>query len=107
MGGVKSMWVIVMFDLPTETKKNKRDYRRFVDFLLSDGFTLTQFSIYTRPCANWEAAQKHGDRVEAKLPPEGQVRMLTLTSRQMERMRIFYGKSPGEPEQLPLQLTFY
>ena len=42
------MRVIVMFDLPTLTKDNMRDYRRFRKFLLKNGFIMLQESIYTK-----------------------------------------------------------
>lgn len=40
------MWVLVLFDLPTETKKDKKAYVDFKKNLQKDGFTMFQFSIY-------------------------------------------------------------
>ena len=40
------MWVLVLFDLPTETKKEKKAYSDFRKNLQRDGFTMFQFSIY-------------------------------------------------------------
>ena len=37
------MWVLVLFDLPTETKKDKRAYADFRKNLQKDGFTMFQF----------------------------------------------------------------
>ena len=45
------MWVLVLFDLPTETKKEKKAYADFRKNLQKDGFTMFQFSIYVRHCA--------------------------------------------------------
>lgn len=47
------MWILVFFDLPTETKKDIKEYTIFRKFLLDDGFTMFQFSIYilTAPAA--------------------------------------------------------
>ena len=42
------MWVLVLFDLPTETKKDKKAYADFRKNLQKDGFTMFQFSIYVR-----------------------------------------------------------
>ena len=44
------MWVLVLFDLPTETKKDKKAYTDFRKNLQKDGFTMFQFSIYVRHC---------------------------------------------------------
>lgn len=101
------MWLIVAFDLPTETPKNKTDYRRFRDFLLADGHTMLQYSVYARPCANREDAEKHSDRIESALPPDGKVRVLALTGMQYARMKCFFGKSTEEAEKPPEQLSFF
>lgn len=51
------MWILVFFDLPTETKKDKKAYTNFRQFLVKDGFTMFQFSIYVRHCASMENAE--------------------------------------------------
>lgn len=53
------MWVLVLFDLPTETKKEKKAYVDFRKNLQRDGFTMFQFSIYVRHCASSENAAVH------------------------------------------------
>ena len=53
------MWVLVLFDLPTETKKDKKAYVDFKKNLQKDGFTMFQFSIYVRHCASSENAEVH------------------------------------------------
>ena len=53
------MWVLVFFDLPTETKKERKAAADFRKKLLSDGFLMFQFSIYIRHCASAESAQVH------------------------------------------------
>lgn len=53
------MWVLVLFDLPTETKKDKKAYAEFRKNLQKDGFTMFQFSIYVRHCASCENAEVH------------------------------------------------
>src|SRR5690606_23859296 len=42
------MWVLVFFDLPTETKLERSVATRFRKHLLDDGFAMFQFSIYLR-----------------------------------------------------------
>ena len=67
------MWVLVLFDLPTETKKEKKAYTDFRKKLVTDGFTMFQFSIYLRHCPSRENAEVHIKRVKAFLPEAGQV----------------------------------
>jgi CRISPR-associated protein Cas2 len=74
--------------------------------MLRDGFAMMQFSVYARHCASEENATVHIARVERILPNDGEVRILALTDKQVERMRIFWGKmrtpSPEVPQQLEL-----
>jgi CRISPR-associated protein Cas2 len=107
LGGVRAMWVIAMFDLPVVTKKQKTQYRRFHDALEELGFSMMQFSIYGRPCASVENADFHIKRVKAKLPPEGEVRLIKLTALQFSRMEIFQGKKSGQPEEPPGQISLF
>ena len=39
------MWILVFFDLPTETQKDKKAYALFRKNLQKDGFTMFQFLI--------------------------------------------------------------
>ena len=48
------MWILIMFDLPTETKKQRKAATDFRKSLIADGFTMFQFSIYVRNCASRE-----------------------------------------------------
>ena len=101
------MWVLAMFDLPTDTKQARRRYTQFRRHLLQDGFTMMQYSVYIRHCASDENAQAHVRRVEREVPPDGEVRILTITDKQFERMRIFWGKQRKVPECPPQQLELF
>ena len=61
------MWILVFFDLPTETKKDIKEYTMFRKRLQQDGFTMFQFSIYVRHCASMENAEVHMKRVNSFL----------------------------------------
>lgn len=100
------LWVFVFFDLPTETKKNRKDAARFRKNLIQDGFAMMQFSIYVRHCNSRENADVHQRRVKAVLPPKGQVIMFCLTDKQFGMMEFYKGevesKRPDTPQQLEL-----
>jgi CRISPR-associated protein Cas2 len=96
-----------MFDLPVDTKQARRNYTLFRKFLLTDGFTLMQFSVYGRHCASEENADVHLKRIERHLPPDGEVRVLAVTDKQFERMRIFWGKIRRSPTLPPGQLALF
>jgi CRISPR-associated protein Cas2 len=101
------MWVLTLFDLPVDTKKARRDYADFRKKLLKDGFTRMQFSVYARHCASEENAAVHIQRVERMVPPDGEVRIITITDKQFERMRIFWGKMRKLPAKAPDQLELF
>lgn len=86
------MWVLVLFDLPTETKKEKKEHANFRKKLMSDGFTMFQFSIYLRHCASRENAEVHIKRVKSFLPDKGHVGILCITDKQFGNMELYYCK---------------
>lgn len=83
------MWVLVFFDLPTETKKERKAAAKFRKDLMSDGFLMFQFSIYLRHCPSSESAETHIKRVKSFLPDLGQVGILCITDKQYSRMELF------------------
>lgn len=107
INGYRTMWVVAMFDLPTDTKQARKDYTLFRKALLRDGFTQMQYSVYIRHCASKESAEVHMMRVERNLPPDGEVRVLTITDKQFERMQVFWGKMRKRPHPAPCQLQLF
>jgi CRISPR-associated protein Cas2 len=101
------MWVVAMFDLPVHTKEARREYSHFVKRLKRDGFTRMQFSVYARHSASKENAEVHIGRVKGFLPPDGEVRIITITDKQFERMNVFWGKTRKRPEKAPCQLELF
>jgi CRISPR-associated protein Cas2 len=100
------MWVMVLFDLPTETKKEKKVHANFRKSLMQDGFTMFQFSIYLRHCSSRENAEVHIKRIKSLLPEKGHVGILCITDKQFAAMELFYGKkekavsAPGQQLEL-------
>lgn len=78
------MWILVFFDLPTETQKDKKAYTLFRKNLQKDGFTMFQFSIYVRHCASYENAEVHIKRVKSFLPEFGQIGILCIYNPQIQ-----------------------
>lgn len=101
------MWVVAMFDLPVHDKAARKRYARFRKSLLKDGFAKMQFSVYVRHAASRENAAVHIARVERAVPDDGEVRIMTITDKQFERMAVFWGKMRKEPEPPPAQLELF
>jgi CRISPR-associated protein Cas2 len=107
ISGYRCMWVLAMFDLPTETKRARKNYARFRKSLLEDGFQQMQDSVYSRHCPSKENAEVHVERVRRNLPPDGEVRVITITDKQYERMLVFWGKKRTTPEKPPRQMELF
>ena len=101
------MWVLVFFDLPTETKKERKAASDFRKKLLVDGFTMFQFSIYVRHCASRENAEVHINRVKNMLPPKGYIGILSITDKQFANMDLFIGKKESNQQPVGQQLELF
>jgi CRISPR-associated protein Cas2 len=102
----RNMWIMVLFDLPTDTRKERAIATQFRKDLLRDGFQMFQYSIYIRFAQSQENADVHIGRVKKLLPVKGHIGIFCITDRQFGRMEIFHGvkKQPGKdnPQQLLL-----
>lgn len=101
------MWILVFFDLPTNTAKERKAASLFRKQLIKDGFGMFQFSIYTRCCPSRENAAVHVRRTKMNLPKNGHVGILSITDKQFGMMELFYGKKPIETENPPQQLELF
>jgi len=101
------MWVLVFFDLPTETKKERKAASQFRKKLIDDGFTMFQFSIYLRHCPSRENAKVHTRRVKQMLPKHGKVCILEITDKQFGNMELFHGVKPIDVPQPVQQLQLF
>ena len=101
------MWVLVLFDLSTDTKKDRKEYALFRKKLLMDGFTMFQFSIYLRHCPSAENADVHIARVKKWMPPFGKIGILRITDKQFGDMEVFYGKKAQKDRPVYIQLELF
>lgn len=101
------MWILVFFDLPTETKQDRKDAALFRKQLQRDGFNMFQFSIYIRHCASMENAQVHIKRVKSFLPQYGHVGILCITDKQFGDIELFYGQKALQKKAAGIQLELF
>ena len=107
LSAYRIMWLFVLFDLPVDTKAARRAYTQFRHFLLKDGFLQLQYSVYARVCATEANMDVHTRRVEARVPADGEVRLVCITDKQFARQRILWGKMRKHPAKAPTQLEFF
>ena len=85
-----------MFDLPTTTKKEQKVANTFRKFLLDDGYSMVQYSVYMRFCGSYDTMKKHTDRLLPVIPTGGNVKVLFLTDKQWEKSINCIGKEYEE-----------
>ncbi len=101
------LWILVFYDLPTDTKKERRVASLFRKAILKDGFSMFQFSIYVRHCNSRENADVHVKRVKNILPELGHIGILTITDKQFGDIELYFGKKVQERRKVPQQLEMF
>lgn len=101
------MWLFVFFDLPTTTKKERRDAAQFRKMLEKDGFSMMQFSVYVRHCPSKESMKVHITRVQKSIPSAGYVSILSVTDKQFGEIRNFWGRVEQAKLTTPQQLEIF
>lgn len=87
------MRLIVMFDLPTETSKDKRNYRMFRRYLIKNGYAMMQYSIYSKIILNRTVLNHQKIKLKQNAPPKGFVELLVVTENQYANKEVLVGES--------------
>ena len=107
LSGYRVMWMLVMFDLPVDTKKARKAATKFREHLLDLGFEMSQFSVYARFCNGREQFEAYVRKIETGLPRTGDVHILHFTDRQYENIVRFSGRRQRERQEKPGQLALF
>ncbi len=83
-----------MFDLPTVSKADKKEYVRFRNYLLDQGFSMSQYSVYFRFLSSKDRVQRFEKMIALSLPRQGKVQILTITDKQYENIKAYFGNEP-------------
>lgn len=95
---IRYMRLMVFFDLPNETAKQRKKYRLFRKHLLKEGYLMLQESVYAKLVTNEGAAGAAVTRLRKHRPPEGLVQVLKVTERQFETMVYITGNREAYDE---------
>jgi CRISPR-associated protein Cas2 len=102
------MWMMVMFDLPSDTKPERRQATRFRNFLMDAGFSMAQYSVYTRFTGTRENSQKYIRMVKNNNPMTGDVNILFFTDTQFgDIIHLDKAKSADKLAEKPSQLMLF
>lgn len=88
----KFMRILVFFDLPVKTKRERKKATQFRTFLLKDGYYMVQYSVYARVCNGNDMVELHKQRLRMNVPDEGSIRVLTITEKQYDNVDVMLGK---------------
>ena len=88
----KFMRLMVFFDLPMLTEKDRREYSRFHKFLVKHGFIMMQKSVYTKLVINNVTSLAVKQKVRDNLPPSGLIELLEVTENQFSRIEYLVGE---------------
>lgn len=103
----EEVWLIVMFDLPVDSKEARRDATQFRKNLIDMGFSMAQFSVYTKYTPNLAETRFYLAAVKSAIPPYGGVRVLKVTDRQYSTMIRYENRFVMDPEGAPKQLSLF
>ncbi len=85
---MRIMRLLVLFDLPTGSKAERKSYAQFRKFLINDGYHMEQYSVYSRILLSRDSAVTHVERLRANLPAAGEVTVIELTEKQFESRKV-------------------
>lgn len=86
------MRIMVFFDLPTLTEKDTQAYRTFHKFLISNGFIMQQYSIYSKLVLNQSQASGVIKLLRKNTPSAGIVQCMTVTEKQYNSIEYLIGE---------------
>ncbi|MDB9840149.1 CRISPR-associated endonuclease Cas2 [Planktomarina temperata] len=107
LSGYRLMWILVMFDLPTDTKPQRSAAAAFRNFLLDEGFERSQFSIYARFVNGKEAFRARVNQIERHLPSSGDIQILNFTDRQYRDIVHYSDQDRKRRRKNPEQLVMF
>lgn len=107
LNGYKLMWMMVMFDLPTETKQQRKSAFQFRTFLQKLGFRMVQFSVYTQPTGTLESSQKFINMIVNSCPSVGDVNILFFTDKQFSNIIHVSNRESGSLSSPPEQFELF
>jgi len=104
------MWLMIMFDMPTDTKKARKKYRYLRAKLLKEGYIMMQYSIYIRSFHSYEASINGKKKIKdfiASNTLKGKIRIIAFTDKQFANMDIIVGTKSEEEKNAPKQLLLF
>lgn len=100
------MRIVLFFDLPTFTEKNRKEYARFRKFLIKTGFMMLQESVYVKLALNATTTNTLMSNLEKNKPEEGLIQILLVTEKQYSKLYMLLGENRNEVLDTTERLVF-
>lgn len=101
------MWMLVLFDLPVVEKEERKEAADFRKFLLDEGFSMSQFSVYMKLLSGKEAVEQYSYKICAALPSRGKVDIICITDKQYENIISYSGRTKSKQKQVNKQYLLF
>ena len=98
----KFMRIVLFFDLPTLTEKNRKEYA----FLIKIGFMMLQESVYVKLALNATTTNTLMKNLEKNKPEEGLIQILLVTEKQYSKLYMLLGENRNEVLDTTERLVF-
>lgn len=87
------MRIMLFFDLPMNTREERRNYTAFRTAIKKEGFIMMQESVYCKLSFNKSISDSVVARVKAIVPNKGLIQILIVTEKQFGAMINVLGES--------------
>ncbi len=87
------MRVLVFFDLPNIFSNDRKNYTKFRNYLLKEGFIMNQESVYSKLVLNHQQSKFVIERLKKHSPPKGIIQVLVITEKQYANIEYIIGKT--------------
>ena len=107
LSGQQLMWMMVLFDLPVMEKTERKEATDFRKFLLDEGFSMSQFSVYIKLLSGKEAVEQYSRKICNALPNQGKVDIISITDKQYENIISYSGRTKSKQKQVNKQYLLF
>ncbi len=90
------MRILLFFDLPTLTAEQRRDYRKFRKWLISEGFIMVQESVYSKLVMNNNSSKLIIENIKKHKTEDGNIQILVISEKQFNNITLIVGNPQTE-----------
>ncbi|VEU75556.1 CRISPR-associated protein Cas2 [Mycoplasmopsis maculosa] len=86
------MRIIIMYDISMDNEEKVKKYNTFRKELFRLGYTMIQYSIYSKRLEAHTFYKKEKEKIISVIPRESNVRIMMLTEKQYQNIELLNGE---------------